>query len=127
MQRSLEGVSATGFGFVVTLAAFAALVDACGAAADSTSRPSSELDLVDAPPPHDVGCTLVQTRVEDGGCRIDWSCTDGGLHTYACEPDDGGDRCVCLRGSTPAESRLVADAACVATAVATTCGWAVAP
>lgn len=126
MDRCARWMISTPAGTGAAVAVCFALVEACSAQNDAV-RPPNELELVDAPPTHDAGCTRVQTRADDGGCRIDWSCTDGGLHTFACQPDDGGELCVCLRGSTPAEPRPVADAACAPSAAAKTCGWAVEP
>jgi hypothetical protein len=82
-----------------------------------------------------LACTLFQPFVASGpaGCRADWSCTDGNVHTFVCGPiDGGGAQCYCIVDITVAGSGI-GDNACadglagVERLASSLCGWTFSP
>jgi hypothetical protein len=85
------------------------------------------------PPPNrdGGGCELIRNKAVQGGCRVDWSCTDAGSLTFVCQPDDAGVVCACLHNeevqSRPSAGREVCNADGGPAASIALCGWRVAP
>jgi hypothetical protein len=109
----------------LAVAAFC-LLPAC-LANDSTDVAS----FTSPPPPREAGCALIRNTANESGCRIDWSCTDGGALTFVCQPDDGGFVCACIHGeevqSRPSAGKDVCNSDGGLAASAALCGWMVAP
>lgn len=103
-----------------------------GNAPDSADGLPAEPSAALAPSPKVTGCAVIQDRADDAGCRVDVSCTDGGLATFACVFDtDGGARCGCGDGEATFK-RFSSDATVCAhdagpTAASELCGWEVQP
>jgi hypothetical protein len=96
-------------------------------AAPANANDTSAAALPAPPNPKNTGCALIQNVADDAGCRVDVSCTDGGLLTFVCAFADGAARCACANGETT-ESQPQADIdVCTndggPASAAALCGW----
>lgn len=97
-------------------------------AAPANANDASAAAATPAPPnPKNTGCALIQNVADDAGCRVDVSCTDGGLFTFICAFDDGGARCACANGETTESQPRAAADVCAndggPASAAALCGW----
>lgn len=108
------------------LAAFGLTLFFTGCANDAKSPPRLDSGVV----PQITGCERARALSFDGGCFVQWACSEGGAHLLTCARLDGGMTCSCIQGDVePTDEPVAASPDTCAVpyeeTAATVCGWSV--